>query len=82
MRPIVKFLLLAVFIALALTLARCNPPARIVCKRSETVKSILELMGRDAVVLLSNDEKLTVNQASLKPGDTVCAEWGKNERAN
>jgi len=82
MSPIVKFLLLAVFITLVLILARCNPPGNIVCKRSETVTSILELKYRDAVVLLSNDEKLIVNQASLKPGDTVCVEWGKNERTN
>lgn len=45
------------------------------CTETSTVKAIVELKYRDAVIELENGERRTVNQASLRPGDIYCSKW-------
>jgi len=45
------------------------------CIIQSTVKKILDLDYRSATILLSTGEKVVVNQATLKPGDSYCAKW-------
>jgi len=45
------------------------------CVETATVEKILELQYRDAVIQLSNGKIITVNQATLKPGDSVCIQY-------
>ena len=47
------------------------------CDEYQTVAQILELRHRNAVILLENGNKMTVNQAALSPGDSFCVKWSK-----
>ena len=47
------------------------------CKQTHKVNKILELIGRDAIIELDDGSEETVNQATLKPGDDYCTEWGR-----
>lgn len=46
-----------------------------VCINETTVIDIVELKGRDADILLSNGDIVSVNQAWLKVGDKQCLEY-------
>lgn len=48
------------------------------CQESSTVKEILSLEYRDATILLTNGQTISVNQAVLKPGDSICIKWFKD----
>lgn len=42
------------------------------CIKEAKVEIILALKGRDAEILLNTGETKIVNQAHLRPGDTIC----------
>ena len=58
----------------AIHIAATNP---VVCKKTSTVVEILELRHRDAVIRLADGTVKTVNQATLKPGDSTCVYYGR-----
>ena len=71
-------LVLLVIIALSAGLLVYDYTSPIRCQQEQTVKSIKELRGRDAVVQLDDGNARVVNQAYLKPGDAICTKWGRN----
>lgn len=49
----------------------------VICTESSNVTSILSLDYRSADILLENGSKVTVNQATLKPGDAYCVKYNR-----
>lgn len=49
----------------------------IVCVEKATVKEILALQYRDGVIRLEDGRVITVNQMTLKPGDTFCVKYDR-----
>ena len=68
-------IILAVPVVIGFAVLLFHPPKEIVCKSSSEVIKITELNYRDATVLMANGEYITVNQATLKIGDTYCYEY-------
>lgn len=62
----------ALFVGVPLTAVKLAPNP--VCVREAKVVEITSLQYRDATILLDTGETRIVNQATLKPGDIICAE--------
>jgi hypothetical protein len=54
-----------------------KPPQKPRCVEEVRVVEILELRYRDAVILTSDGQHRTVNQATLRPGDALCVRRDK-----
>lgn len=48
------------------------------CTRSSVVTEILELRYREAIVQLADGERVQLNQATLKVGDSYCTNWKRS----
>lgn len=66
---VVAVVILLVSLGTHISHATNSPPPA--CKKV-TVDKILSLNYRDANILLSDGTVMTVNQATLKPGDSMC----------
>lgn len=49
------------------------------CKQHQIVTEITAVMYRSAVLKLDNGTSITVNQPTVKPGDTVCQTYGRRD---
>jgi hypothetical protein len=74
------FTVFTLFLFAALGIAHNVKHGEAVCVDEVTVKAILELHYRDAIIELTDGRKHTVNQATLKPGDKFCLKYGYPER--
>lgn len=55
--------------------AACSNNDQNECLEQTKVKEIVALMYRDAKIKLDDGSTMIVNQATLKPGDTICKKW-------
>lgn len=75
MKTAIAFMILLVAsAAYAIHYDRTNP---IVCVEKSKVKEILALQYRDGVIRLEDGRVITVNQMTLKPGDTLCVKYDR-----
>jgi hypothetical protein len=68
-----ELILISILIAMVAAAEYFNKGSE--CAEHAVVKEILALRGRDATVKLADGREWSVNQAILKPGDTICLRW-------
>jgi hypothetical protein len=69
--------LIALFLLIDVVALLMPPRPKPVCVESVKVVEIIELKYRDAVIRTSDGKVRTVNQATMKPGDQLCARWSR-----
>jgi len=70
-----RILVVVLVLSLLFLFVRTFPEKKECLNRSKVVK-ILSLDYRDATIMLDSGKIMSVNQATLKIGDTICSEWG------
>lgn len=70
--PVLFLLMIFIFTILVCIVGYIDSKYVTVCTRSSIVEEILSIDYRDADILLENGMTVTVNQATLEPGDKWC----------
>lgn len=72
MKRILRIITILSFMTMCIALGYNLPVNDPKCVEVGTVTKILSLNYRDATIETSNGKTIVVNQATLKPGDSIC----------